>query len=144
MQPRKLYHQRIIVITQRGVSRVKQQRNAVVLLLPLREERVREREKGGRSENLAMRVTRFGGPIYLCTIGYRSRFYHGDRKRSWLSCYRAPTFDEAALNSRAQLPSVVRSVSSDFYLNSDIINCNGCLVSFRLTRKNGLTYERRL
>jgi len=59
MRPRKLYHQRIIVITQRGTSRMKQ-RNAVVLLLPLREkkregEKERERE---RSENLAIRAVR--------------------------------------------------------------------------------------
>jgi len=55
MRSRKLYHQRIIVITQRGVSR-KQQRAMPPLLLPLP---LRGRRKGGGAiENLAIRAMR--------------------------------------------------------------------------------------
>lgn len=58
MRPRKLYHQRIIVITQRGISRVKQRampRCVVAAAAGERDKRERERE---RSENLAIRAVR--------------------------------------------------------------------------------------
>jgi len=119
MRPRKLYHQRIIVITQRGISQVKQRAMPLCCCCRCGGEGQKKREKevwksrdsrgafcyypaGGKRnrsrtncepcETVNRGVTRFGGPIHLCTIGYRSCFYLSDRKRPTrfrLSCYRS-------------------------------------------------------
>lgn len=63
MRPRKLYHQRIIVITQRGIPRQRKQRAMpVVVACRYGEGAERGREGGREAENLAIRA------VYGCVI----------------------------------------------------------------------------
>jgi len=139
MRPRKLYHQRIIVITQRGTSRVKQ-RNARCVVAAVAGKSGRKKEKERKregSENLAIRAVRSAIIPRVVNVIVRvqncepcetvnrgvTRFGEaihlcaiGYRSCFYLSDRKRPT------RSRSRLSARLRSIRARLRLRSDRVN----------------------